>query len=150
MAATLSFYNQFYAMQWCGLDFDSETIKVMLLDSTYTFDATDADTSDVLGAGTSPEVPNGDGYTTGGETVGNTEVVATGTSTALMGDDVTWTELTATFRYAVYYIDGEVGGVTDPVLCCVLLDSTPANIVVSGVDYTLLHSTSGIFTSSEV
>jgi hypothetical protein len=147
MASELSFYDVFYALQWSGLDLGSETVKVILVKSDYTFDAQHETYAEVLASGTLLEVANGSGYATGGETIGSAAVtVETGPLTVFSGDDVTWTALTATFRYAIYYIDGTVGGYTDPVLCCVLLDDTPADIVCSAVDYQLIHSESGIFT----
>lgn len=149
MASTLYFYDTFYALQWVGLDLDSADIMVALLTSDYTFDAEHSNYAAVLASGVDLELETGDGYTAGGELIANTEVSVNSDPklTKLTGDNVTWTELTATFRWALYYIDGEQGGVTDPVLCAVLLDNTPADIVASGVDYQLIHSANGIFTS---
>lgn len=45
--------------------------------------------------------------------------------------------MTKTFRYAVCYKSGSGGGLTNPVLFYILLDSTPADIVSSGSNYTI-------------
>ena len=148
MASQLDFYNTFYALQWQGLNLATATVRVMLLTSEYTFDATHAHVAEVLGEGTSPEVPDGDGYTTGGLTLQNTSltVLDTPRRTVFDADDPTWTALTATFRYAVFYLQGTVAEIVQPVLCCVLLDDTPADIVVTAVDYKLELNAAGLFT----
>lgn len=151
MASELYFYDTFYQLQWVGLNLDTASIRAALLTSDYTFDAAHANYAAVLASGVDLELATGNGYTQGGALIGNTavNVNASPRMTVLTGDNVTWSALTATFRWALYYVDGVNAGVTDPVLACVLLDNTPANIVVSGVDYMLLHSTYGIFTSGE-
>ncbi len=152
MASELSFYDTFLTLQWAGLDLDGADVRVALLTDDYTFDAEHADYAAVLASGVDLELTTGDGYTAGGALIGDTGVTVESDPkrTVFSGDNVTWSALTATFRYALYYIDGEQGGITDPVLCCVLLDNTPANIVVSGIDYMLLHAESGIFSSGVI
>ena len=152
MASELSFYDTFLELQWAGLNLSGADIRVALLTDAYTFAATHADYAAVLASGTGIELATGDGYTAGGALIPDISVDVTGDpkATVLSGGNVTWSALTATFRYALYYIDGVQGGITDPVLCCVLLDDTPANIVVSGIDYMLLHSESGIFSSGVI
>lgn len=83
-----------------AIDFDSDTFKVMLVTSSYSPDkAIDTKRSDVTN-----EVPNGNGYTTGGtlaivsvtnDTVNNRIDVALGA--------VNWTAATISARGAVYY-----------------------------------------------
>lgn len=147
MASSLYFYDSFYALQWAGLNMGTSTVKVMLVQNDYTFSASHEDTTDVLAAGT--EVANGNGYTTGGVTLTGTAVTVNASPkyTKFDADDAQWASLTATFRYAIVYISGTVGGITNPVLACVLLDNTPADITVSGVPYTLINSTNGVFQS---
>lgn len=153
MPAQMFFYDNYYDLQWGAMNLKTADIRVMLVTSDYTFDASHETIAAVLGS-PSCEVAAiaspSNGYTTGGELLANgaVTVVASPKTTQYDADDVVWTALDATFRYAIYYIDGEVEGITDPPLCCVLLDNTPADIVVSGVDYKLQHSANGLFTSA--
>ena len=84
------------------VDFDTDTIKVALLTSSYT---PTHDTDDYWNDISSFEV-TGTGYTTGGATLGNKSVTYTsGTNvTKFDGDDVSWTSSTITARYAVVYV----------------------------------------------
>lgn len=84
------------------VDFDTDTIKVALLTSSYT---PNQDTDDYWNDISSFEV-TGTGYTTGGATLGNKSVTYTsGTNvTKFDGDDVSWTSSTITARYAVVYV----------------------------------------------
>ncbi len=149
MASKMYFYDTFYKLQWSGMDLGDVDVKVRLLVSDYEFDAEHENITDVLESGTELELPTENGYVQGGESINNSDVIlATSPNrTVFQGDDVIWEQLTATFRWAVYHIDGSHAGVSSPVLCCVLLDDTPADINVNGVDYRLMHSTSGIFSS---
>lgn len=154
MAAEKYLYDTWFRIQWKGIDLSSDTIKACLLTSSYTFDASHQDLATVLGS-PSCEVEQVDspdnGYTTGGETLTGCSVTyeTSPQKTIFDADDVEWAALTATFRYAVYYIEGTIDGITNPVLSCVLLDNTPADIVQSGTAYKLEHNASGIMDSSE-
>lgn len=84
-----------------NIDFDTDTFKVMLVTSSYTpdFDAHDF-RNDVTN-----EVANGNGYTTGGESV---TVTVNSVDTANNRLDITlggasWVSSTITARGAVYY-----------------------------------------------
>lgn len=114
------------------------TLKLALVDSTYVFDQTDT----LWGDASANEV-SGTGYTAGGETLTSLLVDAAG---AIDADDVTWTALTATFRRAILYISGTVDGKVDPVLFSYLLDNTPADVVVTASDYSILWAAAGIVT----
>jgi hypothetical protein len=61
--------------------------------------------------------------------------------------DLSWTALTATFRYGILYAEKSVGSpaVVNPLIGYILFDTTPANIVVSGVDWLCQWNASGIF-----
>jgi hypothetical protein len=85
------------------VDWDSDTIKVALLTSSYT---PNQDTHDYLDDVSSFEV-TGTGYTTGGSTLGSKTVTYDGTNNVVILDaaDVTWSSSTITARYAVVYDD---------------------------------------------
>lgn len=152
MAAETFFYDTFYALQWAGLNLNTQTVKVLLVTSDYTFDASHESMAEIL-TSPSPEVPQVDspsnGYTTGGKTLTGTgiSVSASPKMTVFEADDVEWNPLTATFRGAIYYIDGEVDGITDPPLFYLMPDNTPADVVISGTNYKLEHS-AGVMTSA--
>ena len=151
MASQINFYDIFYTSQWVGLNLMEYPVRVRLLTSAYEFDPTHTTRATVTALGGGCELPTAGGYTVGGQEIGNKTVnmQASPRRTRLIGDNVLWEDLTATFRWALYHLDGTHLGHTDLVLCAVLLDDTPADIVASGVDYLLLHSANGIFTSGD-
>lgn len=85
------------------IDLDSNTIKVALVTSSYSPDIDAHDNYDDL----TNEVANGNGYTTGGETLANASVTADNTNDRAVFDaeDVTWSTATITARGAVIYKD---------------------------------------------
>ncbi|PVB19727.1 hypothetical protein [Mycobacteroides abscessus] len=102
-------------------DIDSDTFRVALVTSTSNIGP-----STTTWAGVTNEVANGNGYTTGGIAV---TLVLSGTTsvTASFSSNPTWTASggSITARWAVLY---ELGG---DVLCYVLLDNTPADVVTT-------------------
>ena len=85
------------------VDWDSDTIKVALLTSSYT---PNQDTHDYFDDVSTYEV-TGTGYTTGGNTLSSKTVTYDGTNNVVILDaaDVTWSSSTITARYAVVYDD---------------------------------------------
>ena len=85
------------------IDWDSDTIKVALLSSSYT---PNQDTHDYFDDVSSFEV-TGTGYTTGGITLASKTSTYDGTNNVIILDaaDVTWSSSTITARYAVVYDD---------------------------------------------
>lgn len=102
-------------------DIDSDSWKVALVTSSSNIGA-----STTTWAGVTNEVANGNGYTTGGQSV---TLVLTGTTsvTCTFSSNPVWTASGSgiTARWAVLY---EVGGA---VLAYVLLDNTPADVTAS-------------------
>jgi hypothetical protein len=125
------------------IDLDGETIRAMLLTSAYTpVVNTHALTSDLTG-----ELPTADGYTAGGAALTGVTVTRSGGTVTFDAADVSWTASGAglTARYLVLYADGA----TDRLIGYILLDDTPANVVVNaGTTLTIQWSASGIFTLS--
>ena len=116
---------------------DGVTVKLALVNSTYSFDAADTLWGDV-----STFEKAGTGYTAGGETIANFIVAADGTIDA---DDVVWTNATISgIRRAIMYIEGTVDGKLNPLLFSYLLDSTPADISVVSTDLTIVWNANGI------
>lgn len=85
------------------IDWDSDTIKVMLVSSAY---SPNQDTHDYLDDVVSNEV-TGTGYTAGGATLASKTITYDGANnvTVLDAADVTWASSTITARYAVIYDD---------------------------------------------
>jgi hypothetical protein len=85
------------------VDFDSDTIKVALVSSSYT---PNQDTHDYWDDVVSNEV-TGTGYTTGGSTLASKTVSYDAANNVIVLDaaDVTWSSSTITARYAVVYND---------------------------------------------
>lgn len=95
------------------IDFDTDTIKVMLTTSTY---APDQDTHRYKSSVTN-EV-TGTGYTAGGATLASKTVTYdTATNTVILdAADVSWAGSTITARRAVFYKDTGTAA-TSPLLC---------------------------------
>lgn len=117
------------------VDFLTDTIKLALVDSGYTPATTHTQRSDFSTYEESDASYSA--ATVATKTITNTEIDAA---------DTTFSTLTATFRYAVLYANVTRGGLTDPVLAYYLLDNTPADVSVSGTDYTIAWHATGIFT----
>jgi hypothetical protein len=83
------------------VDFDTDTIKVALLSSSYT---PDQDAHDYLNDVSSFEV-SGTGYTAGGNTLGSKTATYDSANNVVILDaaDTTWSSSTITARYAVVY-----------------------------------------------
>lgn len=139
MAATITAYDHLWKLLLTGaVDLDTDTIKVALVTSSYTPSTAHDEWADV----SANEVATGSGYTTGGIALANPVT----TNTTVDYDDIVWTSLTKTFRYAVGYKSGSGGGLTNPLLFYILLDSTPADVVSTGSNYTIQwNSTNKLF-----
>ena len=129
------------------INLKTDTIKLALVASTYT---PDLDAHTIWGDVSANEVASGDGYTTGGETLASVTLTRSGALVTFDAADITWSNLTKTFRYGVLYISGTKsdpeGGtdIVNPLYAYILWDDTPADITVTGTDWTAQWSTSGI------
>jgi hypothetical protein len=140
MATTITKYTHTHRRFADGtLDWDTDTFKVALVTSAYTFSAAHTQWEDV----STHEVATGTGYTTGGVTMTNTL-----DNTKLDASDVTWAALTKTFRYAVIYCNKTTADLTNPVVACILFDDAPADIEVSGIDFVIMWNADGVFSLS--
>ncbi|NLC72126.1 MAG: hypothetical protein GX751_12310 [Desulfuromonadaceae bacterium] len=124
-----------------SIDLDSDPIKVALVDSNYVFDPTDTSYSDI----SANEIAGGNGYAAGGAALANKAVTQSSGAMKWDADDVTWTNLTATFRRAILYV---ADGVNNYLLWSYLLDDTPADITVTNTDYTLIVNAAGLLTGT--
>lgn len=122
------------------IDWDSDTIKVMLTTSSYTPDQDAHDYKDDV----TNEV-SGTGYSAGGATLGSKSATYTaGTNTlALDAADVAWTTATLTARYAVIYDASPASDATRPLIAYV---DFGANQSVSASTFTIAWAAGGIVT----
>ena len=115
MAVTAFFYgNAFVSAFNKEIDFNSDTIKVMLCTSTYT---PNQDTHQYKSSVTN-EV-SGTGYTAGGNTLANCTITYTAGTNVLKldADDTSWASSTITARYAVVYDATPATDATRPLIC---------------------------------
>jgi hypothetical protein len=104
MAITAKMYGQFLKMALNKeIDYDSDTIKCMLVTSSYTPDQDAHYYKDVHVTGEA----NGTGYTAGGAVLTNKTVTYNASTNTIVfdADDVSWANSTVTARYAVIYDD---------------------------------------------
>lgn len=121
------------------VDFDSDTIKVMLTTSSYTPNQdTHAYKSDVTNEVT------GTGYTAGGATLASKTLTYDAASNVIVLDaaDVTWASSTVTARYAVIYDDTPATDATKPLLGYVDFGSDQSS---TNGNFTITWDATGIF-----
>ena len=125
-----------------SIDYLTDTIKVALCTSSYT---PNQDTHEFFSDVTN-EVANGNGYTTGGETLTTKTLSYTaGTNVATFdADDVTWSTSTITARYAVIYKDTGVAG-TSPLMGYVDFGQDFSS---NNGDFKITWDANGIFTAT--
>lgn len=121
-----------------GIDLDTDTIKVMLLTSSYT---PDQDNDEYIDDVSANEV-SGDGYDAGGKALESKSVTQDNTDNEGVFDaaDLTWSSSTITARYAVIYKDTETPG-TSPIICVVDFGEDK---VSSAGDFTIQWAAEGI------
>lgn len=131
MAAPSAF--QFFAN---NLDIESLTglpgavVKCALVASTYTPNTTETGHT-VYSDFSANEIANGNGYTTGGAALTNDAVTAITGGFKYASDAVSWTASGAgipAWRYAVFYVEGSLWGLTNPLIGYFTGDSAPADV----------------------
>lgn len=122
------------------IDFDSDTIKVMLLTSAYT---PNQDTHDYLDDVVANEV-SGTGYTAGGAALASKTVTYDASTNTVKFDaaDTTWSSSSITARYAVVYDDSPSTNATKPLL---LIQDFTTDRASSNGDFSVRWNTNGLF-----
>ena len=129
-------YNNFKEEVKEGVfDLVNDTVKIALLDNTYT---PNVDTHTAWADVSANEV-SGTGYTTGGATLANKTVTQDNTDDegVFDADDVTWSSATITARYAVIYDTTA----TNKLIC--LIDFASDQTSTNG-DFTITFDAEGI------
>lgn len=145
MAASITFYNSFKEYAADGtFDLNTDTFKVMLVASSYTFSAAHT----VIADCSASEISNA-GYTAGGATLASVTFSQTSGTATFDAADSTWTASGASLiaRRAIIYKSGTANARVSPIIAAILLDTTPADVTVTaGNTLTLQYNGSGIFT----
>lgn len=137
--ATTTFYDKFIENLGLKLiDLRNDSIKVMLVSNSYTFDSSHEDLSDITG-----ELANGSGYTTGGEELDNQTWVETAGVTKFDADDIVWSAS---------------GGMIGPAIGAIIYDDTSDDDLLiaymdfggeedagDGTDFKITFNANGIF-----
>jgi hypothetical protein len=125
------------------IDWDTDTIKVMLLTSAYT---PNQDSHDYLDDVVANEV-SGTGYTAGGATLASkTNTYDASTNTVKFdAADVTWSSSTITARYAVVYSDAGGSNATKALIA--YFDFTTDRASSNG-DFVVRWGTDGVFSAT--
>jgi len=111
-------------------DLPGATVKIALVTSTYTPDA--SNTGDSLWADVSAqEIAGGNGYTMGGQALVFDAVAAVTNGFNYDSADPAWTAsggAIPAWRYAVMYVEGTLWGKINPLIGYFLGDNTPADV----------------------
>ncbi len=119
--------------------------KMLLLTNLFApNDATDEILADLTN-----EVANGNGYTTGGESLSNVTLTQTAGVVKFTADPVVWTASGGSipaWRYGYIYYNGTLDGVVSPLIGHFLGDNTPADIpaTTNGNTLTVTPNAAGI------
>lgn len=148
MAASLTFYQSFREYIADGtIDLDTDSFVVRLLSSSYT---PNASTHTVI-ADLTNELSTANGYTNGGTSLVSPTWVRSGGTVTFDATDTEWTASGGSIvaRYAVINKNGTANAIVSPLVCYILLDTTPADVTATaGNKLTLQWNASGIFTLS--
>lgn len=122
------------------IDFDADTLKCMLVNSTYVGTAlATLKTHDFINDVSANEI-SGTGYTAGGQTLTSPTITASGDNYVFDAADPSWATSTITARGAVLYKDtGNVA--TSPVICLLDFGSDKTS---SGGTFQVVFNASGV------
>lgn len=144
MAITVAFYGltmeKIAEQVGNDVNYLTGTVKLPLVTNAY---SPDRDVHDFWNDASAAEVANGNGYTTGGETLGGKTITYDTASDQVRWDanDVTWTfTASKTWRYAPMYIDTAGASSTDPLYALLTWDSDQT----VSTSYTLQWDPAGI------
>lgn len=141
MATTFTIYDHTLQLLAGPADWVANTVNVALVTSSYTPSGSHTQWSNVSG-----NEASGTNYTAGGSALAN----KTKANGKLDADDLTFSNITVTFRYAVVYIVGTVDSIVNPVLAYILFDDTPADQVISAADFPIVWNSNGVFKLAQV
>jgi len=138
-------YHNFLAELGKGtVDFDNDTLKVILVTSTYTPDADHA----LIGDVDTNELSTGNGYTAGGVTVAGSVTDSDANDNAMYDIvDPSWTASGGSIgpcRYAILWDDTHASDIV-----VYLFDMTTDRTAEDGADFTITIDAAGLFTMAQ-
>ena len=122
------------------LDWVNQIVRLAFLANTYTPDIAN---DSIFGDVSAHQISGAVNYPVGGPAL----VSKTLTATAMDADNVEFNNLTATYRYAVLYIDETVDGVVQPLLGY-FEPTSGADVVIQNSNYVVEWSNQGVFSLS--
>lgn len=145
MASTITIFNDFRKFIADGtIDLDTDTIKAMMLSNGYTVNAAHSVLADIG----SNEVAAGNGYVAGGQALANKSLTVVGAESKFTADPLTWASLTKTYRFLLLYAAKTANGKVNPLIAVILVDNTPADVIISAADYSVQWNANGILVFS--
>jgi hypothetical protein len=126
------------------IDLDTDDIRCAMLSSSYAANAAHS----IFGDVSAHEVTAGNGYSAGGSALTNKSVTLSGSTSKFTADPATWPGLTKTYRFLALYAVKTANGVVNPLVAVILVDNTPADIVITAADYSVQWNANGILTIS--
>ena len=145
MAVTIAQYYQAGLYRNNGtINLLNPAITMALVSKDYT---PDLDLHTIWADVSANEVATGDGYTTGGVALTTLALARTGPLTTWDADDITWANLTKTFKYGVIYLNDTVGAVVKPLIAVVDFDNSSgtAEVTSGGIDFQFIVAANGLF-----
>jgi hypothetical protein len=137
MAVTANVYAQFFlTLENKEVDWDTDTLKCMLLTSTYTPNQTTHKYKSDL----TNEV-SGTGYTATGAALTSVTVTNSGLVMTFDAADTSWTTSTITARYAVIYDSTPATDATRPLICLI---NFGADVSTTAATFLITWNASGI------
>jgi hypothetical protein len=130
MAVTAHFYDSYWlSLNAAKINLLSDTLKLMLATSAYTPNRG----TDQYKSAVTNEVANGNGYTTGGTTIGSMAIAAASNVVTITGANASWPSSTFTCRYAILYDSTPSTDATRPLVGYVDFgaDQSPSNGTLS-------------------
>jgi hypothetical protein len=137
MAVTINRYNKF--PEYFGdnsMDLDFDTFTIILMNSTHTFTATNTLKSDI----SANEIPAGNGYTQGAETLASVTWVESSGTLTWDAADASWTASGGPIPTS--------GDCTDAVIYDETATAPLDGLCGAGTDFIIAFHASGIFTLS--
>lgn len=143
MAASITFYNA-WKLNISEVVPRTATFRLTLHSSSYTFAATHSVFADATN-----ELSTANGYTSSGIALSSVSWTQSSGTATFDAADVVWTASGGSIvaRRAVLRAVGTFNSLVDPLVCSILLDTTPADVTTTtGNTLTIQWNASGIFT----
>lgn len=150
MAVTINFYDKFIEYVGDGgIDLDSDTFTIILMDSSHAYTSTDTSLASLGGKPPTNELATGNGYTQDAETLGSVTWTESGGTLTFDAADASWTASGGSIGPAddgVIYDESATTPAADLLMCSIDFDGSQT--AGDGTDFIVSFNASGIFTIS--